>query len=170
MPNWCQNELSVYGPKDQVREIYDLIVNELEDDKIAVTFDRVIPMPKILQKVTTGGTKIDGEYVTTWVNEGEWPDVKARKLNEGEQLLIDAIGYPSWYEWAIDNWGTKWDACESRLITPFEVWEDEAEFAVAFDTAWSPPEPFFNALQERFENVRVGGFYREDGLQFAGYF
>lgn len=45
--------------------------------------------------------------------------------------------------WGIDNWGTKWDACEATLEY------DESDKQVAtwhFQTAWSPPEGFFVAL------------------------
>lgn len=169
MPNWCQNELAVYGPKDQVKEVYQLLVDELEDDKISVTFDRLIPMPKILLKVQRGFNRIDGKDVRAWIEEGEWPNTTARLPDEGEQLLIDAIGYPDWYEWAIANWGTKWDATEAKILRPLTEYNDEAEFAVTFDTAWSPPEPVINTLQERFEKLSIGSFFREDGMQIAGW-
>lgn len=50
-------------------------------------------------------------------------------------------GYPSWYEWSIKYWGTKWNAYETRRVSPS---------LVKFQTAWSAPLLFFAALAERF--------------------
>lgn len=47
-------------------------------------------------------------------------------------------GHASWYEWRIDNWGTKWNAMDV---------EGEGN-ARSFTTAWSPPLPVFSRLAE----------------------
>lgn len=43
-------------------------------------------------------------------------------------------GVFSWYNWACENWGTKWDACSGSLTR-----EEDSDF-ICFDTAWSEPE------------------------------
>lgn len=58
----------------------------------------------------------------------------------------EAHGHTSWYGWSIQNWGTKWNAYDVRII---EHTEDRLMFF--FDTAWSPPRPIFDALAERDE-------------------
>ena len=51
---------------------------------------------------------------------------------------IKEYGKTTWYDWAIENWGTKWEAtgigCDKNTII--------------FDTAWSTPEPIFEKLSE----------------------
>ena len=48
----------------------------------------------------------------------------------------------NWYNWNINNWGTKWDACHG-----YDEWATDY-LALAFDTAWSPPEPIFEAMAD----------------------
>lgn len=44
---------------------------------------------------------------------------------------------PTWYEWRIRNWGTKWDVEDSRL---------SPDGIVSFVTAWSMPLPILKKL------------------------
>ena len=46
---------------------------------------------------------------------------------------------PTWYEWHLRRWGTKWDTCRTTAKRGAEG------ITYTFDTAWSPPD---NALQE----------------------
>ena len=56
-------------------------------------------------------------------------------------------GATSWYHWCIDNWGTKWNACDAYKAS---------DNIVIFDTAWSCPEPIIQKLSEMFDvNVKV---------------
>lgn len=54
-------------------------------------------------------------------------------------------GFPTWYEWSIEHWGTKWSAYGFK----------EIEGAVQFDTAWSAPRPVIQKLVERFPNEKI---------------
>jgi hypothetical protein len=76
------------------------------------------------------------------------------------------------YDWCIENWDTKWNAC--RVEKDFDPkYGDEVEYT--FDTAWSPPENIFRVLKEKFKfndkdsELYVSWFYREDGMEFSGY-
>ena len=71
---------------------------------------------------------------------------------------------PNWYDWSIENWGTKWDADDVQIVD-----EDENSIKYIFDTAWSPPEPICVALRTKFPAINIFWFYREDGMQIAGY-
>lgn len=52
-----------------------------------------------------------------------------------------------WYDWNIENWGTKWNACEvSREISYLESHNETYAVTYNFDTAWSPPEPIIQRL------------------------
>lgn len=57
-------------------------------------------------------------------------------INRGDLSAEDCM--LGWYDWSIEHWGTKWDACEPYV--------DTANSAVYFDTAWSAPEAWFKEL------------------------
>lgn len=50
-----------------------------------------------------------------------------------------------WWDWRIENWGTKWNASDFEL--------DEGDLGVAFETAWAPPGPVLVALSRMFPNT-----------------
>jgi len=53
--------------------------------------------------------------------------------------------------WARENWGTKWNAYNTRPV----IWTEHT-LTLVFDTAWSPPYPWlaavFNSLKRGFEH------------------
>ena len=49
-------------------------------------------------------------------------------------------GQNNWYHWSIDNWGTKWNAVDTRVEL-----NDESLY-YTFDTAWDCPREIVNAL------------------------
>ena len=67
---------------------------------------------------------------------------------------------PNWYDWSCDNWGTKWDACN----VDYEEYDGIVTFA--FDTAWSPPIPVYEALADM--GFEVQAYYVEFGMMYAG--
>ena len=70
----------------------------------------------------------------------------------------------NWYDWAIENWGTKWDANDVQSVDT-----DKTIVVYYFDTAWSPPEPICVALRTKFPHLIISWFYREDGVQISGW-
>ena len=46
----------------------------------------------------------------------------------------------NWYDWHCKFWGTKWNACDT------ETTETDELIMIAFDTAWSPPNPWIEKL------------------------
>ena len=71
-----------------------------------------------------------------------------------------------WYWWRVNNWGTKWDI-GGDSIDFYD--EDDDRIELHFDTAWSPPDEIYQVLRDRYEDIEISWFYREDGMQFAGY-
>jgi hypothetical protein len=45
---------------------------------------------------------------------------------------VQRYGWKDWYDWSIDNWGTKWNASEGMV--------DDENQVIEFETAWSMPE------------------------------
>lgn len=51
----------------------------------------------------------------------------------------------TWYEWCIENWGTKWE--------PSNISFDNNK--IIFETAWSIPDPIFKELSKEFPNDTI---------------
>lgn len=72
-------------------------------------------------------------------------------------------GGETWYEWRVQNWGTKWNAYHTEIQT-----ENDTEIVVLFDTAWSLAEPVYEAIAERFPELYINVQYIDEGGGFAG--
>lgn len=59
-----------------------------------------------------------------------------------------------WYSWHCDFWGTKWNACDTYVVSDDEV---------HFSTAWSEPEPIWMALSKKYptEEIQIIADYEE---------
>lgn len=57
-------------------------------------------------------------------------------------------------DWARENWGTKWNAYQTRPV----AWSQDV-LTLVFDTAWAPPYPWlaavFNHFKRGFEHNRL---------------
>jgi hypothetical protein len=69
----------------------------------------------------------------------------------------------NWYNWNIENWGTKWDVA-GRDDGVVDLKKNE--ITLFFDTAWSPPLEFYIALEDI--GFVVEGYYYEPGMNYVG--
>lgn len=76
--------------------------------------------------------------------------------------LVEKTGYNDWYEFCVQEWGTKWD------ISPYgaEVSDDGLTLEGGFDTAWAPPIAAYNKLKEM--GFTISASYYEPGCCFIG--
>jgi hypothetical protein len=84
-------------------------------------------------------------------------------------------GTMGWYDWNINNWGTKWDVCDvsyaeittqtDHIAPPYHIYTVE----LTFETAWSPPERAYETLWERDDIHYMSMYYEEPGMEFKGY-
>lgn len=61
----------------------------------------------------------------------------------------------SWYDWSLENWGTKWDVTDT--------FEDEEGY-ICFDTAWSTPVEIINYLSEIYDELTFEVHYADEDL------
>lgn len=77
----------------------------------------------------------------------------------------------SWWDWRVQNWGTKWEVDEADLKT-FEYSEhgETARLAGNYSTAWSPGLEAFAEYLRRNEDadLSIRSLYYEPGCGFAG--
>jgi len=66
---------------------------------------------------------------------------------EGEKYVSNYENYGAftWYEWCIENWGTKWNASDTYFD---DEADDDEVIAVDFQTAWNYPEPIADYFVE----------------------
>jgi hypothetical protein len=69
-----------------------------------------------------------------------------------------------WYDWNVNNWGTKWDITDVYFENPAE--EDSIEFT--FCSAWAPPVEAFRTWAEEDGRVEFNLQYWEPGMGFVG--
>ncbi len=78
------------------------------------------------------------------VKKEEWEKFK----DYAQTIFNNIMKYecPTWYEWCIKNWGTKWNSSNTMIN------DDEDDIVVDFDTAWAPPTPVLVALSKKYPN------------------
>jgi len=139
MPNWCDNELTMEGTPEDVEKVFEFMKTaECEFD-----FNQAIPYPQKYKEM-------DDERERLGYKEFH------EKYGENASDGYNAGGY----DWCIENWGTKWNACEPH----------RERDVMQFETAWSPPSPIVIALAKKFQSVSFYLEYFEGGMGFAGGF
>ena len=75
----------------------------------------------------------------------------------------DDAGEPTsgWYEWRLDNWGTKWDVYNVHMTRM-----DDNTLVMSFDTAWSPPIPVFDKMVDM--GYEINARYLDEGWGYIG--
>jgi hypothetical protein len=76
-----------------------------------------------------------------------------------------------WYDWCVNNWGTKWDVGADTGTEKEERYGLKAtrvgnQLSASFDSAWAPPIPLYDKLTELEFKVRAS--YFEPGMCFCG--
>jgi hypothetical protein len=90
------------------------------------------------------------------------PD-EQKKLEEQEELNRVTHGYANWYDWCVNEWGTKWDVGGDDLGPAQDI---PGGLIMGFDSAWAPPIQFYEKLLDLGFSVRAS--YYEPGMCFAG--
>jgi len=143
MPNWCNNylELEHEDPAmiERARKAY-------ADGRLLAEF---CPVPESLHIVA--GSVGD-------------PD-EQKKLEEDTARNIATHGYGNWYDYCVNEWGTKWDVGGDGGIADAE---DPNATRMSFDSAWAPPI----AAMEKFMDLgfKVKLIYWESGMCYCGLF
>lgn len=99
--------------------------------------------------------------------EGSFSDPKEQaELTAKREHNRKTYGYSSWYDFAIGEWGCKWDISNSSGENKIEKVDDNYTVTLYFDTAWSPPINFYEKLEEL--EFTVNAMYYEPGVNFCG--
>ena len=141
MPNWCNNYLELEHDDPEMITRAKKAFNE------GRLLDEFVPVPKSLH------------IVAGCVGD----PVEQKKLEEDTAKNLEVHGYGNWYDYCVNEWGTKWDVGGDGMTAS----EDGPNSTVmSFDSAWSPP----CAAMEKFVELgfKVTLSYYESGMCFAG--
>ena len=134
MPNWCTNHIDLSGDLTKFKAW-------LGDEKL--TLNKIDPLPEALASVN-----------------GVAPD----KTDDEKMALRKEHGADNWYDWRVQNWGTKWD-----IELDFEDGLDDGIIInINFDSAWAPPQAAISTLAAMFPEMNITHAYLEEGVGFVG--
>jgi hypothetical protein len=151
MPNWCTNYVDIKSDDaDALLRLYSIIITSREaKDHDEGFFDQLKPCPREL---------LDDD-LTMW--GGNDDEAIARQTKR--DAMKKRYSFESWYDWRVENWGTKWDIREFGFI---EFNLGDCEIKLQFETAWSPPIPIFELLKN--QGFTVNAEYVDEGMGFVG--
>lgn len=172
MPNHVKNHITFTGVGE--KEISLLRSLEQEEHAGALDFNKVFPMPEELNiesgSRTQGGLIAYSSYMES-VNE-ETPENESLfrkqhpKVDDATWEIGKAAyhnnqkyGAPTWYEWSVQNWGTKWNSYD-----PQEMAVDGDQCTMTFSTAWSPPITLLMKLSQMMPDVEIAHEWADEDI------
>ena len=145
MPNWCNNYL-VLEHEDPA--MIERAKKAFADGRLLAEF---VPVPESLH-IVAGRVGADD-------------NAEQIKLEEDTARNIATHGYANWYDYCVNEWGTKWDVGgEGDQASQ----DSPTDLRMNFDSAWAPPI----AAMEKFQDLgfKVKLIYWESGMCFCGLF
>ena len=124
------------------------------ENEVTITGDTENQIKEFKEYVTAGKCEFSFEAIVPM----------PENVKDNTHNLLGLIADPNWCDWSLEHWGTKWDTNDVQVVD-----EDEESITYSFDTAWSPPEPICAALRDKFPDLHISWFYRESGMEIAGY-
>jgi hypothetical protein len=146
MPNWCNNVVEI-GHEDPAK--LKALVEAYNDGKFC---SFAIPVPESLHIVAG--------------RVGDDADPKQIELEAQEKSNLEVHGYSNWYDFCVNEWGTKWDVGGDGDRIELEPGQDNT--TLDFDSAWAPPLGVYAALMDQGFTIRA--YFYESGMCFAGIF
>jgi hypothetical protein len=140
MPNWCSNSITISGSTETIKTLWDDAQTNWKNNDYGL-LDAMVPMPTALKGTTSPA-----------------PD-------DGSQPAVD--GYNNWYDWCVNNWGTKWDVSDEGLEY-VDNGDGTSAITGYMDTAWAPPIEAYNKFLDDMDGVSIEATYHEPGMDFLG--
>jgi hypothetical protein len=142
MPNWCNNSVEITHEDPAMIERVRKAFND------GALLNEFIPVPEDLH-IVAGSVGAKGSPEQT-------------ELELKEELNRKTHGYSTWYDFCVNEWGTKWDIGADG--NPAQ--DIPGGLMLGFESAWSPPIEAYNKLLEQGFTIRA--MYYEPGMAFAG--
>jgi len=142
MPNWCNNSVEIYHDDPAMIERARKAFND------AKFLNEFVPIPMSL-RIVSGRCGADDN-----------PEQIA--LEAAQKSNIEQHGYKDWYDYCVNEWGTKWDVGGDG----YEAQDIPGGLMLTFESAWAPPVAAYDKLEA--QGFRIRAMYFEPGMAFAG--
>ena len=144
MPNWCNNTLEL----------------QHEDPAMIARAKKAFAEGKLLNEFCPVPASL--HIVSGRVGSDE--DAEQKALEEATAENIRVHGYGNWYDYCVNEWGTKWDVGGDDYNEPQQ--DNPNKITMSFDSAWAPPIAAMDKFMDLGFSVRL--YYYEPGMCFAG--
>ena len=107
-------------------------------------FDKLLSDLNGERRFTTYKARLSDEEIERYTRYSSF----GKLADTGKQAINNYINYgaTTWYDWCINNWGTKWNS--------YDPWKGE-EKGLIFSTAWSAPHPVIEAMAKKYPDVFI---------------
>lgn len=181
MPNWVDNKVTIEADEESINTIFEKVkshnLNGSDYYQIALG---LYPMPNDITYVM--GTSGSEQYAVlqekvvrppstmNYVNGNYDERIKFVDLTTGEkQLLMEDHGATNWYDWNIQNYGTKWGDVDTELVT-----HEDSKLEFVFRSPWNHSAVLAQRISEDYkatvelkhfsiENWEKGSFVFDEG-------
>lgn len=186
MPNHVENKLEFIGDMQTIRKMMEQIKSDKYGEG-TIDFNKIVPMHESLNieagSKTDRGLKAYKDFIEVCLFARKETDalkvMKSITQNDEEVFLsqrtdierdeweigkiawqnIQKYGSPTWYEWSIGNWGTKWNAYGYDECTDYSGCDD-----FGFQTAWSAPHQILRKLSEMYPTITFEHQWADEDL------
>lgn len=153
MPNYVKNKLEIIGSPNKIEEVLDFLSGE----NTFIDFNNIVKMPESLSITSNSWfSPFENAFCKDEKMLDHLDKLKNYCKNNPERNDVDNFlkgiknyiehGYPTWYGWCVDNWGTKWNAMESEKIH---------KNVITFETAWNGVPDLISKVSDKFPLVRL---------------
>ena len=174
MPNWSFNVVRIIGEHEELEKM----IPELKITENPFDFNTILKMPDELHNDPPVRTDLIEHQIAYYCKKENQPIPYCRSLpyhiatdnlakaaelapHENAVDVYDAgkkwftryqkYGHLTWYDWAVENWGTKWNSYNT--YGPY--WESDNVMVYTFDTAWTAPLPVIVALSYQHPSIVI---------------
>ena len=163
MPNHVTNRLTIIGEVTEVAKVL-LEIKGSQDDQF-IDFNTFAPMPNELRSVTSPTRIIsqeDYDKQEERIAKNELTDLEKNfGVSRGITKEISAeyqnkFGADNWYDWSIENWGTKWNAYDQSIF----------DNEIVFCTAWSTSQMAIQLLSIKYPNAKFCIQYADEDFGY----
>jgi hypothetical protein len=141
MPNHVTNYLTFTGNENQIAKLFEEVQTKHSD----FDFNSFAPMPRSLKNTSSPANIVTEEEYKQWKESNDNKKYVKLLTQKKSDNLIKKYGHNNWYNWACNNWGTKWNAYNVQIT----------ENGFIFQTAWCTPLEAMIKLSEKYPEVTI---------------
>lgn len=176
MPNHLMSKLHFSGEQKRI----DKLLESIKGEETLFDFNKVLPMPESLNieagSRTENGLKAYKDFITVYTMDGTEkkdllnipkekeeiflrmrPEIKRDEWNLGKMAFQNEqkYGAKTWYEFHIQNWGSKWNSYNSEMAK---------DNTIEFNTVWTNVKPVVLALSRKFPDIEINYQWADEDI------